>query len=156
LNRAAIILPALVLTTVISGCAQKEIGVRDFVDGEVQHVVRFDATQWRPCPPNLPAGCEVAVLDGHPKKADLFTVRFNTTQEFIMPAHSHPKDERVTVIKGKVAVGFGSDVSRAEASEFVAGDYYINARDEVHKVWIDADSIVQITGIGPWVVDYVD
>jgi len=156
LNRAVSALPFLVLITAISGCAQKEIGVRDFTNGEVQYVVRFDSTQWRPCPPTLPAGCEVAILDGHPKKADLFTVRFNTTQEFMMPTHSHPKDERVTVIKGKVAVGFGKGVARAEANEFVTGDYYINARDEVHKVWIDADSIVQITGIGPWVVDYVD
>ena len=73
-----------------------------------------------------------------------------------MPAHSHPKDERVTVIKGSVAVGFGENVARDAASEFVAGDFYVNARNEIHKVWIDADSIVQITGIGPWVVDYVD
>jgi len=155
-NKVVVGLSVLISVVMISGCTQKEIGVRDFASGEVQHVVRLDATQWRPCPPNLPAGCEVAILDGHPKKAGLFTVRFNTMQEFIMPAHSHPKDERVTVIKGRVAVGFGRDATRAAADEFVAGDYYINARDEIHKVWIDSGSIVQITGIGPWVVDYVD
>jgi len=156
LNRTIIVLPLLMLITAISGCAQKELSVRGFANGEIQHVVRLGSTQWRPCPANLPTGCEVAILDGHPQKAGLFTVRFNTTQEFIMPAHSHPKDERVTVIQGRVAVGFGQDASRAAANEFVAGDYYINARDVVHKVWIDADSIVQISGIGPWVVEYVD
>ncbi len=123
-----------------------------FPDGEVQHVVRFDDTPWGPCPPTLPDGCEMAVLDGDPQGEDLFTLRFQTVENFVMPPHWHPKDERVTVIRGTVAVAFGADTDRQDATEFGSGDYYVNARDAMHQVWIDRGTILQITGIGPWKV----
>jgi quercetin dioxygenase-like cupin family protein len=147
---------SLVLITSLSGCTQKEIGVMDFPDGKVQHVVRYESTQWKPCPPALPEGCEMAMLEGHPKKADLFTVRFHSSQKILLPPHTHPKDERVTIIQGKVAVAFGMDKKREQATEFGPGDYYVNARNAVHTVWIEEGSIVQITGIGPWAVNYVN
>ena len=75
-----------------------------FPEGEVQHVVRLESTPWGPCPPTLPPGCEMAVLDGNPQTEDLFTVRFRVTDTFVMPPHWHPKDERVTIISGTAAV----------------------------------------------------
>lgn len=122
----------------------------DFPDGEVQLVVRADSTPWQPCPPTLPPGCEMAVLEGDPSSADLFTTRFRVSDTFVMPPHWHPKDERVTVLSGTVAVAFGADAERADATEFGPGDYYVNARNAVHQVWIEGPSVIQITGIGPW------
>lgn len=86
----------------------------------------------------------------------MFTVRFYVKDEFYMPAHTHPKDERVTIISGKAAVGFGNDVARKDAKEFGSGDYYVNARGAVHKVWIEGPTVLQITGIGPWEAHFVD
>ena len=133
-----------------SAATGQEIGVMQFADGEVQHVVRAASTDWRPCPPTLPAGCEMAVLDGDPQGEDLFTVRFRVEDVLVMPPHWHPKDERVTVIEGKVAVAFGADSRREGATEFGPGDYYVNARHAVHVVWIEGPTVLQITGIGPW------
>ena len=127
-----------------------------FAEGEVQHVVRLEETPWVPCAPNLPEGCEMAVLDGDPRSSDLFTIRFRVEESFVMPPHRHPKDERVTVISGTVAVAFGADASREEATEFGPGDYYVNARDAVHVVWIEGPTVLQITGIGPWEAHPVD
>jgi hypothetical protein len=121
-----------------------------FAEGEVQHVVRSASTPWQPCPPTLPPGCEMAVLDGDPKAEDLFTVRFRVSDTFVMPPHWHPKDERVTVISGTAAVAFGADSDRQGAVEFGPGDYYVNARHAIHKVWIEGPTVIQITGIGPW------
>lgn len=121
-----------------------------FPEGEVQHVVRSEDTPWKACPETLPPGCEMAVLDGNPQVADLFTVRFRVRETFVMPPHAHPKDERVTVISGSVAVAFGADTERRDATEFGPGDYYVNARDAVHQVWIEGPTVIQITGIGPW------
>jgi hypothetical protein len=51
-----------------------------------------------------------------------------------------------------VAVAFGADADRRDATEFGPGDYYVNARHAVHSVWIEGPSVLQITGIGPWKV----
>ena len=127
-----------------------EIGVMQFPEGEVQHVVRSGRTPWKPCPPTLPPGCEMAVLDGNPQAADLFTVRFKASDVFVMPPHWHPKDERVTIISGDVGVAFGAESTRDDATWSGPGDYYVNARHAVHQVWIEGQTVLQITGIGPW------
>ena len=139
------------------GCKENStsIGEMTFTEGKVQHVVRANDIQWKPCPPNLPEGCEMAVLEGNPKGEDLFTVRFRINGTFVMPAHTHPKDERVTILAGAAYVGFGNDATRESSKSFGPGDYYVNARNEIHKVWADPGTIIQITGIGPWEANYV-
>ena len=96
----------------------------------------------------------MAVLEGSPRKSDLFTVRFRLEEGMVMKPHTHPKDERVTILKGKAAVAFGEDTKREDAREFGPGDYYVNARGAVHSVWLEPGTELQITGIGPWEVDY--
>lgn len=140
----------------ITGCAQSPVGEMKFPEGAVQHVVHTEDIQWKPCPPNLPSGCEIAVLEGSPQSPDLFTVRFRVSDEFVMPPHSHPKDERVTVLEGKMSVAFGMDGTRENAKQFGPGDYYVNAREAIHTVWADTLSIIQITGIGPWEAKFVE
>ena len=59
---------------VVTGSSQQSVGEMKFPEGTVQHVVTAEDTPWGPCPPNLPPGCEIAVLEGDPQSADLFTV----------------------------------------------------------------------------------
>lgn len=120
-------LPGFILSVIIIGCAQlsAQIGEMKFPEGTVQHVVLAKDIQWKPCPPNLPDGCEMTVLEGNPQSSDLFTIRFKISGAFIMPAHIHPKDERVTVLQGKAFVAFGKGATQAEAKEFGPGDYYV-------------------------------
>ncbi|HMB93798.1 MAG TPA: hypothetical protein VKP65_23295 [Rhodothermales bacterium] len=67
---------------------QPQFGIMDFPEGAVQHAVLSKDVPWRPCPPTLPTGCEMAVLEGNPQRADLFTVRFRTGAGFVMPVDS--------------------------------------------------------------------
>ena len=127
-----------------------------FAPGQLQHIVLREKIKWEPCPSFLPKSCKMAVLEGHPKKSDFFTVRFKTEGDFIMPAHTHPKDERVTVMSGSVAVGFGMDAKLEKAQVFRLGDYYVNARNEIHTVWGIEPGVIQISGIGPWEVHFVE
>ena len=149
---------SLLVTLVLSAvaCAQPSIGDAEFPEGSVQLVVQAQDIEWAPCPPTLPSGCEIAVLEGSPQAPDLFTVRFKVTEAFVMPPHTHPKDERVTVLTGRMAVAFGMDATRDGARRFGPGDYYVNARDAIHSVWADGPSVIQITGIGPWEAHFVD
>jgi len=153
------ILYAVVLMLFLAGCEQPKqtpVGEMKFPDGTVQYVVQAKAIEWQPCPPGLPSGCELAVLEGSPKEPDLFTVRFRVSEGFVMPLHSHPKDERVTILSGKMSVAFGMDGSHETAKQFGPGDYYVNARGAIHTVWADTLSILQITGIGPWEAKFVE
>ena len=150
------VLYIFISSLIMTGCTQSstEIGKMQFPAGTVQHVVYAKDIQWKPCPPNLPEGCEMIVLEGNPKGADLFSVRFKIDGEFLMPPHTHPKDERVTILQGRAYVAFGKDATKEDASVFGPGDYYVNARNEIHTVWADSATIIQITGIGPWKADF--
>jgi len=134
----------------------EEVGVMKFPEGEVQHTVLADDIKWKPCPPHLPAGCEITILEGDPKGNDMFTVRFQVEKGFLMAPHTHPKDERVTIISGKVSVAFGPEATHDDAKQFGPGDYYVNKRGAIHTVWADENSIIQITGIGPWQANFIE
>ncbi|WP_165499008.1 cupin domain-containing protein [Gramella sp. KN1008] len=150
--------PMVLLSLFLIGGNQSvaQVGEMKFPEGSVQHVVLAEDIQWKPCPPNLPGGCEIVVLEGDPKSPDLFTIRFKVKEGFKMPSHTHPRDERVTVISGKVSVAFGREATHEEARQFGPGDYYVNSRDAVHTVWADSDCILQITGIGPWQAKFIE
>ena len=132
-----------------------QVGDMKFKEGQVQHVVKAKEIDWKPCPPNLPNGCEMAILEGNPRGDDMFTVRFKITGEFLLPPHTHPKDERVTVLQGKVYVAFGEEATKDDATIFEPGDYYVNAKNAVHTVWAEPGTIIQITGVGPWEANLV-
>jgi quercetin dioxygenase-like cupin family protein len=76
----------------------------------------------------------MAVLEVDPKRDMLFTVRFRTGRQFEMKPHWHPRNERVTILEGKVGVGFGSKVDRENLTWFGPGDYYVNPSGAHHFV----------------------
>lgn len=123
-------------------------------DGADQVVHRAGGLQWGSCPPGPLAseGCRMAVLEGDPKAEQLFTFRVRTTEPFVLPPHTHPRNERVTVIEGAVHVGFGDTVDKEASSRFEAGDFYVNRAGAVHFVWSDEPVTLQLTGIGPWAI----
>lgn len=122
--------------------------------GVDQVVQRPETIEWGPCPPGPLAGdgCRMAVLEGDPKTEQLFTIRIRTTEPFVLPPHTHPGNERVTVLAGALNVGFGDTVDKAASSRFEAGDYYVNRAGAVHFVWSDEPMTIQLTGIGPWAI----
>lgn len=126
--------------------------------GVEQVVYRAGEIEWGPCPPGPLAGpgCQMAVLEGDPKTEQLFTFRIRTTEPFVLPTHTHPRNERVTVIEGALNVGFGDTVDKAASSRFEAGDYYVNRAGAKHFVWSDEPTTIQLTGIGPWAIRPVE
>src|SRR6266536_3312362 len=65
------------------------------------------AIAWKDGPPTLPKGTKVAVLEGDPKAPGIFTMRLKIPAGSKVMPHWHPRPERVTILSGKVAVGFG-------------------------------------------------
>jgi hypothetical protein len=57
--------------------------------------------KWSPGPGSIPKGAEVAVLYGDPSKEGLFAMRLKLPKGYVIPPHSHPKPEVVTVIRAR-------------------------------------------------------
>lgn len=158
------LIPVLLIAAVVGSCASSAPPATcptapvevELDDGTSQITKRASDVTWGPCPPVLPAACEMAVLEGDPRSETLFTVRFHTKAPFELSPHWHPRHERVTILEGQVGVGFGDEIDREKATWFGPGDYYVNAKGAHHFVLSDGPALIQITGIGPWQVRYVD
>lgn len=110
---------------------------------------------WGDAPPSLPAGAKVYILEGNPMKEGLFTMRVKFPPYYQLNAHTHPKDERVTVLEGAVYVGFGTIIDTTNAQKFTVGCYYVNPENESHYVFTGSEGVVfQVTGLGPWGLKY--
>ena len=117
--------------------------------------IEEETVPWADAPASIPAGVKIAVLEGDPAKEGLFTLRLKVPEGTRIMPHWHPKDERVTVLSGTVRVGFG-DVFEIEKTEaFESGGYYVNPAKVHHFNYFEEDSIIQVTGIGPWGIHYV-
>src|SRR5579862_5906401 len=64
--------------------------------------------KWQEGPASLTKGAKVAVLEGDPTKEGQFVMRIKLPDGFRIMPHTHPKDERVTVISGTLYLGNGS------------------------------------------------
>jgi hypothetical protein len=116
-----------------------------------------DQIQWDEAPPSLPQGAKVYILEGNPMQDGIFTMRVKFPPYYKLPAHWHPKDERVTVIEGAVYVGFGETMDTTAAQKFPQGSYYVNPVESHHYVYTQSEGVVmQITGNGPWGITYIE
>jgi quercetin dioxygenase-like cupin family protein len=116
--------------------------------------IQVDAAklEWKATKAPLPAGTELAVLEGDPKQPGMFTIRLRIPAGAKLPPHTHPVVERVTVLSGEVHVGFGDQPSMLGTHRFRAGDFYINPPGAHHFVFFPKTTIIQITTEGPWTV----
>jgi quercetin dioxygenase-like cupin family protein len=104
----------------------------------------------------MPKGTKIAVLEGSPQQSGLFTIRLRVPAGSRIAPHTHPRPERVTVLSGRIRVGFGTSVDRAKTKEFRAGGFYVNPPDEPHYLLIEKESVLQLTCEGPWELKYVE
>ncbi|HKS22258.1 MAG TPA: cupin domain-containing protein [Thermoanaerobaculia bacterium] len=105
---------------------------------------------WKQGPPTMPKGARIAVLEGDPSKSGIFTLRIKFPAGAIVGPHWHPRPERVTLLSGRVMVGFGDVVDTSKTKTFHAGDFYVNPPDVHHFVVVPVETVVQVTGEGPW------
>ncbi|HEX3646005.1 MAG TPA: cupin domain-containing protein [Vicinamibacterales bacterium] len=112
--------------------------------------------KWGPAPPVLPAGAQVAVLDGDPFKPGFFTLRLKFPDGYKIPVHTHPTDENIVVISGTFRAGMGDAFSDAGLHEFPAGSFLKMPKEMRHFAAAKGEVVVQIYGNGPFVVNYVN
>jgi quercetin dioxygenase-like cupin family protein len=119
-------------------------------------VVMPDRVSWGPSPAALPPGAKAAVLVGDPEKAEAFTLRLSLPDGYRVPPHSHPADELVTVIQGTFQIGMGDKFDASALTTLRAGGFVAMQPETRHFVQTQGNTVVQIHGIGPWKINYVN
>ena len=115
-----------------------------------------EEVKWTDGPASLPAGSKVAVLEGDPTKDGLFTMRLWFPDGFKVAPHWHSKVEHVTVISGTLNLGMGEKFDQAATREMPAGTFGFWAAGMKHFGWAKGDTVLQLHGVGPWTITYVN
>lgn len=115
-----------------------------------------DQLDWRPAPASLPPGAQVAVLRGDPTQPGLFTMRLKFPAGYVVMPHWHTNDEHVTVISGELKIGMGDKAGREKTTLVLPGSLMVMPKTHRHFAYFDKETVLQLHGISPWVVNYVN
>lgn len=122
-----------------------------------RHVMLTPAEiKWAPFPA-LGPGIQIATLSGDPFKAGSpFVFRLEMPDGAKVPPHWHPVDEHLTVISGTFLFGAGEKFDTNAMRELPAGSYAFMPRRARHFALAKGDTVIQLNGIGPFKVIYVN
>jgi hypothetical protein len=115
-----------------------------------------DEMKWGPGPASLPAGTKAALLEGDPAKEGPFTLRLQLPDGYSIQPHSHPGVEHVTVISGTFHLGMGEKFDKSSGRALSAGGFAFMPPGMHHFAWTTGETIIQLHGIGPWKINYVN
>lgn len=112
--------------------------------------------KWADGPASLPAGAKFALVEGDPKNEGLFTMRLRLPANYKIAPHWHPAVEHVTVISGTFNMGSGETFDTAKAKALPAGSFAAMPIKLVHFAFTKEDTVIQLHGVGPWGITYVN
>jgi len=116
-----------------------------------------DQVKFGPAPPFIPAGAQLAVLEGDPMAATGdFTVRLKMPDGYRIAPHWHPNRENVTVVSGTLKVGMGDKFDATHMMSFPAGSFAYLDPDMHHYAMSSGDTVIQIHGMSPLKVNYIN
>ena len=114
-------------------------------------------SQWGPAPSVFPPGAQFAVMQGDPSKSgEPFTVRLRFPDGYLVPPHTHPTEEDVTVIAGTFLAGMGATVVESDLHPLGRGDFAAIPANHAHYAKARGETIVQVNAIGPFALTYVN
>ena len=122
---------------------------------EMHKVLKPDAIKWV-ASPRLPKGAQVAVVHGNPTKEGHYIILARMPDGYTVPAHWHSQTENVTVISGTFNVGMGDKLDKTRGEALGPGGFFSSGAKMNHYAWTTGDTLIQVTGIGPFDVTYVD
>lgn len=113
--------------------------------------------KWGPGPDSLPAGAQLAVVEGDPSKAGVpFVVQAKFSNGYTVPPHWHPTAEHVTVLSGTLQMAMGKTMDDAGFKDMEAGSYANLPAKQPHMARAKGDTLIQIHGMGPFAITYVN
>ena len=127
-------------------------------DADSMTLVPSDAAvKWQPGPPDLPKGTQIAVLTGDPSKPGPFVLRVKFPAGTVVAPHRHATAENLTVISGDLYHQMGERLDKLQGQVMHPGGFVYLPGGMPHAVWTAGNgSVVQVTGTGPFGVNYVN
>jgi quercetin dioxygenase-like cupin family protein len=147
-----IALPTLIAAVAVASVAST--APADAMEGHT--IVRPQEIEWGRAPAVLPPGAEAAVLFGDPSEEGLFVLRLKFPAGYSVAPHTHPVDEIVTVISGTFYKGMGETADPSKAQPLPAGSFFALPPDTAHYVFMEEETVIQISTVGPWGLTYVN
>jgi quercetin dioxygenase-like cupin family protein len=143
-------LPFLVVALSVAACVVAQ-------PLRAQNAFTPDQVKWGPAPPSLPAGAQLAVVEGDPMAADGdFTVRLRMPDGYKIPPHTHPHRENVTVLSGTLKVGMGDQFDDAKMTTFPSGSFAYVDPTMHHYAGASGETVIQIHGMAPLQINYIN
>jgi anti-sigma factor ChrR (cupin superfamily) len=121
--------------------------------GATHKIVHFGDLKWTP----INKGCELAPVSGDfNAEGAPFVLRIRCADGIKVPAHWHPTDENLTVLKGTFLVGMGETFDETKLETMNVGNFTFIPKEMRHFALNKGETIVQVHGLGPFKVNWVN
>jgi quercetin dioxygenase-like cupin family protein len=145
----------LFVTTAVLLCAMTA-AAQDSKPASPHVMVEEAQVKWKPASGALNKGAETAVLSGNPGMPGPFVMRIRMPAGYKIAPHWHPTDENVTVISGTLSLGMGETFDANATQSLAAGGFALLPAEMRHFAWTKDGATIQIHGIGPFKINYVN
>src|SRR5260370_27978584 len=116
-------------------------------------ILHFGDLKWTP----IFNGCDLAAVAGDPNaEGTPFVVRLRCVDGARIPAHWHPNDENVTVLKGTFLAGLGENFDETKMTSMNVGNFVMRRKERRNFGMSKGETIVQVHGAGPFKVNWVN
>lgn len=120
---------------------------------EGHKIVHFGDLKWTP----ILKGCDLAPVAGDfNAEGAPFVLRIRCADGTKIPAHWHPTDENVTVLKGTFLLGMGENFDESKLQTMNVGNFMIVPKEMRHFGMAKGDFILQVHGAGPFKNNWVN
>ena len=128
---------------------------KEAVTAKAAVMINAKDIKWGDAPPDLPKGAQLAVLFGDPSKSGPFTLRLKAPDGYVIAPHWHTQDEQLTIVSGTIVMHMG-DTMTAEAHDLEVGAFHFLPGKMHHGAEAKGETVVQITGMGPFDIHYLN
>jgi anti-sigma factor ChrR (cupin superfamily) len=137
----------------IAALAMVAVGQEKKESTEAHKIVHFGDLKWTP----IIKGCDLAPVAGDMNAEGApFVLRIRCADGSQIPAHWHPTDENVTVLKGTFLVGMGESFDESKLQTMHVGNFVTVPKEMRHFAMSKGETIVQVHAMGPFKVNWVN
>jgi len=147
MGRVCAVLVGIAALAVAASSQEKKEGT------EAHKIVHFGDLKWT----SIIKGCELAPVSGDMNaEGTPFVLRIRCADGTKIPAHWHPTDENVTVMKGTFLVGMGETFDESKLQTMNVGNFVAVPKEMRHFASCKGETIVQVHAMGPFKVNWVN
>jgi ChrR-like protein with cupin domain len=147
MEKFCVLLTGIVVVAIVASSQERKEGM------EAHKIVHYGDLKWTP----IIKGCDLAPVAGDMNAEGApFVLRLRCADGTKVPAHWHPTDENVTVLKGTFLVGMGESFDESKLQTMNVGNFVTVPKEMRHFASCKGETIVQVHAMGPFKVNWVN